>query len=153
MNEEISKQTEVDTEAISKQSIIDNEHLNLLSLFHLISGILTLAYSALMAVYFGFISLIINIGGKFDAADSEFPFGFMTVFISVMIISLLFAIVLGIAKIYSSKFLKQRKNRTFCIVISCLECFSVPYGALLGVLSIIVLNRSSVKNIYHDQKE
>ena len=144
-------------EEISKQTIIDNEHLNLLSLFHLISGILTLVYSALMAVYFGFITLAINIGGKFNevdnALDSEFPFGFMTIFISVMFISLLFAIALGIAKIFSSKFLKQRKNRTFCIVISCLECFSIPYGALLGVLSIIVLNRSSVKNIYHDQKE
>ena len=143
-------------EEISKQTIIDNEHINLLSLFHLISGILTLGWSALMAVYFGFITFIINIGGKFDAAektlDSEFPIQFMGIIIIFWIVCLLFAIALGIAKIYSSKFLKQRKNRTFCIVISCIECFSIPYGALLGVLSIIVLNRSSVKDIYNIQE-
>jgi len=144
-------------EEISKQTIVDNEHINLLSLFQLISGIFTLAWSVFMALYFGFIIFIFNLGGKFDTAknpiDSEFPIQFMGIIIIVWIICLLVAIALSIAKIYSSKFLKQRKNRTFSIVISCIECFSFPYGTLLGVLSIIVLNRNSVKNIYQDQKE
>ncbi len=143
-------------EEISKQTIVDNEHINLLSLFQLISGIFTLAWSVFMVLYFGFIIFIINLGGKFDAAknqiDSEFPFQFMGIIIIVWIICLLIAIALGIAKIFSSKFLKQRKNRTFSIVISCIECFSFPYGTLLGVLSIIVLNRDNVKNVYHDQE-
>ena len=137
-------------EEISKQTIIDNEHINLLSIFHLISGILALLYSVFMALYFGFIIFIFNLSDKFDG---EFPVQFMGIIITIWIIFLLFAIAFGIAKIYSSKWLKQRKNRTFSIVISCIECFSVPYGAILGVLSIIVLNRNSVKNIYSDQKE
>jgi len=143
-------------EEISKQTIVDNEHINLLSLFHLISGIMTLVYSVFMALYFGLISFAFIFGDAFDAAEnplnSNFPIAFRTLFISIMIICLIFAIALGIAKIFSSKFLKQRKNRTFSIVISCIECFSFPYGTLLGVLSIIVLNRGNVKNIYHNQE-
>lgn len=143
-------------EEISKQTIVDNEHLNLLSLFQLISGIFTLAYSVFMALYFGIITFAFIFGDRFDAAEnplnSNFPIEFRTVFISIMVICLTFAIALGIAKIFSSKFLKQRKNRTFSIVISCIECFSFPYGTLLGVLSIIVLNRGNVKNIYHNQE-
>jgi hypothetical protein len=137
-------------EEISRQTIIDNEHINLLSMFHLISGILALLYSVFMALYFGFIIFVFKLSEKFDG---EFPIQFMGVIISIWIIVLLFAIAFGIAKIFSSKWLKQRKNRTFSIVISCIECFSFPYGAILGVLSIIVLNRSSVKSIYSDQKE
>jgi len=150
MVEEVSKQTEVDTELISKQLIVDNEHLNLLSLFHLISGIFTLAYSVFMALYFGFITLILNMGHKLDAANSDFPFEFMNVIMFIFTIVLLIAIVLGIAKIFCSKFIRQKTNRVFCIIISCIECFSFPYGTLLGVLSIMVLNRNSVKEIYND---
>ena len=137
-------------EEISRQTIIDNEHINLLSMFHLISGILALLYSVFMALYFGFIIFVFKLSEKFDG---EFPIQFMGVIISIWIIVLLFAIAFGIAKIFSSKWLKQRKNRTFSIVISCIECFSFPYGAILGVLSIIVLNRSSVKDIYHNKEK
>jgi len=140
-------------EEISKQTIIDNEHLNLLSLFHLISGIFTLVYSVFMALYFGFITFIFNIGHKLDGANNDFPFEFMNVIMFVFTFVLLIAIILGIAKIFCSKFIKQKTNRVFCIVISCIECFSFPYGTLLGVLSIMVLNRNSVKEIYNDCTE
>jgi len=137
-------------EDISKQTIIDNEHLNLLSLFHLISGIFTLVYSVFMALYFGFFTFIFNLSGNFEEANSDFPFEFMSFFMLICIIILVIAIALGVAKIFCSKFIKQKKNRIFCIVISCIECFSFPYGTLLGVLSIMVLNRNSVKEIYGD---
>jgi len=150
MAEEVSKQIEVDTEVISKQLIVDNEHLNLLSLFHLISGIFTLVYSVFMALYFGFVTFILNMGNKLNAANSDFPFEFMNAIMFVFTIVLFIAIILGVAKIFCSKFIKQKTNRVFCIVICCIECFSFPYGTLLGVLSIMVLNRNSVKEIYND---
>jgi len=135
---------------ISKQTIIDNEHLKLLSLFHLISGIFALVYSVFMALYFGFIIFIFNVGNKFDGAESDLPIEFKSIFMFIFIVILLIAIVIGIAKIMCSRYIKQKKNRVFCIVISCIECFSFPIGTLLGVLSIMVLNRNSVKEIYHD---
>ncbi|MBT4576555.1 MAG: hypothetical protein HOB92_08800, partial [Candidatus Cloacimonetes bacterium] len=67
-------------EEISRQTIIDNEHINLLSMFHLISGILALLYSVFMALYFGFIIFVFKLSENFDG---EFPIQSMGVIISI----------------------------------------------------------------------
>jgi hypothetical protein len=35
-------------------------------------------------------------------------------------------------------------------VAACLTCVNVPLGTALGVFTIIVLNRASVKAMYHE---
>ncbi|MEJ2544432.1 MAG: hypothetical protein P8Y99_10235, partial [Calditrichaceae bacterium] len=42
-----------------RQKIIDNEHLNLLSLFHYISGGITIAFALFFGLYFIFILFLI----------------------------------------------------------------------------------------------
>ena len=39
----------------------------------------------------------------------------------------------------------QRRNRSFCFVVACLSCFNVPLGTILGIFTILVLNRPSVQ--------
>jgi hypothetical protein len=50
--------------------------------------------------------------------------------------------------IASGRFLKQRKNYTFSFIIACFSCAAFPFGTILGVFTIIVLSRDSVKRIY-----
>jgi hypothetical protein len=35
----------------------------------------------------------------------------------------------------------HRKHYTFCFVMACVECLSMPFGTVLGVFTILVLNR------------
>lgn len=44
--------------------------------------------------------------------------------------------------------LKQHRSYTFCLVIAALSCAIVPLGTVLGVFTIIVLMRPSVKTLF-----
>jgi len=41
--------------------------------------------------------------------------------------------------------LRRRARYTFCQIVSAVSCLFMPFGTILGVLSLIVLNRPSVK--------
>jgi hypothetical protein len=45
-------------------------------------------------------------------------------------------------------FLKRRKRWLFCIVGSGIQCLFIPFGTILGVFTIIVLARESVKYVF-----
>ncbi len=141
-----------------KQSIIDEEHLKLLSLFHYISGGLTLAFSFIFVFQFIFLFILLknlpnqNLdtimtgGGNFDTA-------FLNIFIYIWIFIFLIFIIFGILQILSARFIKQRKHRIFSFVIAILNLFSFPYGTVLGVMTIIVHNRYSVMELYKSNSQ
>jgi hypothetical protein len=44
-----------------------------------------------------------------------------------------------------------RKRHMFCIVVAALNCTLFPFGTALGVLSILVLSRPTVKAMFQQQ--
>ncbi len=73
----------------------------------------------------------------------------------MMAIFIIFYIVMGviicafaIANFMSARFIKKRKNKTFSFVVAALNCIQMPFGTVLGVFTIIVLMRPSVKSGY-----
>ena len=44
--------------------------------------------------------------------------------------------------------LSRRKRYNFCLVMACVECLFMPFGTALGVFTIVVLNRPSVKQSF-----
>jgi hypothetical protein len=44
--------------------------------------------------------------------------------------------------------LKRRQKRTFSLVMACMCCMNIPLGTALGVFTLVVLSRQSVKAIY-----
>jgi hypothetical protein len=40
----------------------------------------------------------------------------------------------------------------FCLVVAGVSCLFMPFGTILGVLSLIVLNRPSVKLLFSAQE-
>ncbi|RYD43476.1 MAG: hypothetical protein EOP83_31795 [Verrucomicrobiaceae bacterium] len=50
--------------------------------------------------------------------------------------------------IYSGRCLSARRNYTFCFVIACLSCAGFPLGTALGVFTILVLQRPTVKALF-----
>jgi len=73
-------------------------------------------------------------------------FGWMMVIMGGLFVLLgwTFAVML----ILTGRWLSARKNHTFCFVIACLQCVSVPIGTVLGVFTILVLIRPSVKALF-----
>ncbi len=46
--------------------------------------------------------------------------------------------------------LARRKNSTHCYVMAALSCVNVPFGTLLGVFTLVVLSRPTVKELFND---
>ena len=57
-------------------------------------------------------------------------------------------VVSAIANVLSGVFLGRRKYRTFSLVVAVMNCIHIPLGTVLGVFTIIVLLRPSVREVY-----
>jgi hypothetical protein len=53
-----------------------------------------------------------------------------------------------VLNLLSGLFLRQRKHRTFSLVVGGLNCLQIPFGTVLGIFTIIVLSRNSVRQKY-----
>ena len=60
-------------------------------------------------------------------------------------------LLLGLAAVefFTGYSLSMRKNYVFCFVIACLTCLKMPLGTILGVFTILVLNRPTVKEMFN----
>jgi uncharacterized membrane protein HdeD (DUF308 family) len=54
----------------------------------------------------------------------------------------------GILNLISGLCLRSRKGRTFSLVVAGINCLHIPLGTVLGVFTIIVLIRDSVRELY-----
>jgi hypothetical protein len=127
----------------------DAKNLNLLSLFHYIVGGITALFSC-----FPFIHVFIGVGvvtGKFMKSNNvssppEAMFGW--IFIIAGTIFILLGWSLAVCMIIAGKKLKSRTSRTFCMVIAGIECMFMPFGTVLGIFTLITLNKESVKALF-----
>ena len=56
----------------------------------------------------------------------------------------------GILNVISAFYLRTHKHRTFSLIVAGLNCVHLPLGTVLGIFTIIVLVRDSVRKAYHD---
>jgi hypothetical protein len=52
--------------------------------------------------------------------------------------------------VLAGRSLAARTRYTFCLVIGAVECLFMPVGTVLGVFTIIVLVRESVKGMFRN---
>ncbi|MCD4724655.1 MAG: hypothetical protein K8R63_07405 [Bacteroidales bacterium] len=83
-----------------------------------------------------------------DAPPAFFGW-FFVIFASAFIIA---GFIFASMVITSGRFLSKRKHYMFCMVIAGIECLFMPFGTVLGVFTIIVLSRDSVKNMFATNK-
>jgi len=55
---------------------------------------------------------------------------------------------LAILKFTVARRLRQRRSWVFCIVVAALSCIGIPFGTALGVFTLLVLSRHSVKCMF-----
>ena len=123
----------------------DEEHLRLLAILYYVWGGLTAVFSCLGIFYVIF-------GGVIAAIAAHEPNGPpVAVGVVFAVIGILMVVVIGTIAaltIWTGRNLQQRKRYTLCIVMACISCLSVPFGTALGVFTLIVLMRPSVKQVF-----
>ena len=91
-------------------------------------------------------------GGMDDGKNAPPPF-FGWFFIIFALVFILFWYALSACSFYAGKFLKERRNYTFCFVMSCINCAFMPFGTIVGVFGLVVLLRDSVKNLFQEKDQ
>jgi hypothetical protein len=125
---------------------VDKQHLNLLSVFHFVGAGFALLGIAFVFLHYALLSTVMNnpaMWGKNPAAAP--PPGFFDMFRWVYV-------VLGgwmgaslVLNLLAAIYLRAQKHRTFCFVVAATNCLHMPLGTVLGIFTIIVLARDSVR--------
>lgn len=125
----------------------DLEHLRWLSIgFYVNAGI------SLVFALFPFIHLFIGIAavtGKLDDGKNSPPPFFGWFFIGIASFFILMGFAMAVCNFLAGKFLKQQTKYTFCFVLAAVNCMFAPFGTILGIFTIIVLARESVKALFN----
>jgi hypothetical protein len=129
-----------------QQNAIDTEHLKLLSIFHyIVSGIAALC-ACIPFIHLALGLFLIIAPGRMAANEPPAFLGwfFVTLASFFILVGWAFAVLVLIA----GRFIAQRRRYTFCFVMGCVECLFMPFGTVLGVFTIFVLMRLSVKDMF-----
>jgi hypothetical protein len=135
---------------IGDQRKVDADHLRLLSIFHFIgAGLAVLGLGFLALHYMFFHALIDNPDlWKNQKGAVPPPKEFFAMFKWLYVFFGIWFVVSCIANVLSGVFLGRRKCRTFSIIVAAMNCVHIPLGTVLGVFTIIVLLRPSVRDAY-----
>jgi hypothetical protein len=123
----------------------DTEHLKLLSIFHYVVGGLTAIFACVPLIHF-FVGLGLATGAFDDTpGEARMMGGFLMVFAGGFILA---GWALAVAIAIAGRNLARRTRYTYCMVVAGIECILMPFGTVLGVFTIIVLMRDSVKALF-----
>jgi hypothetical protein len=131
------------------QRKIDADHLKLLSIFHFVGaglallGILfVLGHYAIFRTFFSNPKMWDNQKqgappAEFFAIFKWFYLAFGVWFFSSCVLNLI-----------SGLCIRAKRYRTFSLVVAAINCLHIPLGTVLGVFTLIVLIRDSVRELY-----
>ena len=125
-----------------RQELLDAEHLRLLRIGYLVEGWFHAVWALfpLFHITLGILMLTGVFPGGHDAGNR-----FMGMFFVILggAISSIFATI-GILSLLTARRLRERRSRTFCLVVGALSLLGIPYGTAIGIFTILVLQRPSV---------
>jgi hypothetical protein len=130
----------------------DEEQLKLLAIFHYVVAGLAGLFALLPIFHLIFGLFFIFASDKFQGRGQPPPAfigWFFVIFAGALIIlgwifaGLVFA---------TGRFLAKRKHYLFCLVMAGVVCAFMPFGTVLGVFTLIVLMRGSVKQLFAANK-
>lgn len=133
----------------------DLQHLKALSICHYVMAGITAVFSSIAIFHIGMGIMMVTspstLTGGAGAPPPEF-IGWMFILIGsgVILIGWTYSVLIFIA----GRFIARRKHHLYCLIMAGVSCaVSVPIGTVLGVFTLIVLLRPSVKELFDAKQE
>lgn len=132
---------------IERARIIDDEHLRLLRIAYLCHGYLALFFSVfpLFHIAFGLAMALGAFPHPEGAKGSAPPPAVGYVFAGFGIAIFIAFVTKGVLDLLVARALGQRRKHLLCFVDAIATTLWFPYGTMLGIATLMVLNRDSVK--------
>jgi hypothetical protein len=143
---------------VRQMTLEDESHLHLLSVFHFVMGGLYTLGIGFIAMHFLMMRMIMAMpqtvptpaapGLPATPPPPVMPPEVMTIMIVFYIVAALMIAALATGNILAGVWLRKRIQHTMTFVVAAINCAFFPFGTALGIFTIIVLQRSTVKMTY-----
>jgi len=132
----------------------DREHIKLLAIFHFVfAGLAFMGIGFLCVHYFIMHTVFSNPEMWKSQQQAMPPKAFLDAFIWFYLFMGVLLLTALILNVLSGFFLLQKRNRLFSLIIGGLDCLQIPFGTALGVFTILVLSRETVRQLYAGEAE
>jgi hypothetical protein len=128
----------------------DKEHLQLLAIFHYVVAGLAALFSFFPLLYTT-VGAIFIFAARHGTAKpgEELPPEFLGwIFAVIGLLLFLIGTAMAICILIAGRSLALCKRYSFALVMACIECLFLPFGTILGVFTIVVLSRESVRGLF-----
>ena len=125
-----------------------SNNLNTFRVLYIVKGVLSLLAALFFVGYLAFLNIFINESTTMPDANIDL----MNVLNIIMGIGFILCLVVGILTLMAAKYIGQTRNYTFILVIAILNCLSGILGIILGVFTIIEINKPHIKMLF-DQND
>ena len=133
------------------QRVVDQEHLKLLAIFHYVVAGLACAGVGFLVLHYMVMGSVFNNPDLWKNAKDPLPPQLFAVFKWIYAFGAVCLVLAAIGNLLSGLYLRARKNRMFSIIVAALNCLQIPFGTVLGVFTIVVLVRESVRELYEPE--
>jgi hypothetical protein len=133
----------------------DKEQLRLLASFHFVVAGLAVAFTPLPG-YFLALGILIVTGGlglEPSSPGTLSPHVYGWACVTVGGLGVWFVMVMAPLLASAGRNLARYRRYTFCLGVACIGTAFIPFGTILGVLTILVLTCDSVKRLFGRGKQ
>lgn len=133
----------------------DEEHLNLLSIFHYVLAGIAGLFACFPLIHFtmGLVMIFFGAAGAEEGSGPDvFPAIIGVFFVVFAGTFILLGWSLAVCVLLAGLNLSRRRHYMFCLVMAGISCAFMPLGTVLGVFTIVVLMRPSVKALFAEKK-
>lgn len=130
---------------------IDDTNLKLLSIFHYVLAGFVSLFSMIPLLYLGMGVLFSLAPALFESSKGVeeappailgFIFGGIGLAGTVLVLSMAVMLFIG------ARNLGRARHLTLCTVVAALACFFMPFGTILGILTLLELNKREVRALF-----
>jgi len=128
----------------------DEEHLRLLGIFHYVVGVLTALFALFPLIHFSVGLFLVLAPPHSTQQQGGGPPSAIIGWFFMIIGGMFFLLGESFAAcvIAAARFIRSRRRYWFIFVVACLQCAFFPFGTALGVFTIVLLSRPSVKQLF-----
>jgi ABC-type Fe3+ transport system permease subunit len=136
----------------SYQQKQDEDQLRLLTILFRVYAALCAFGSLFTFIYIGIGMMMINHPEAMSKpGEAPPPPGLGAMFVTIGVVGFILLIAAGIFCLCAANWIRDRRQWMGIIVLSAIICLNMPLGTGLGVFTIVVLNRPSVRSLFSPQ--
>ena len=122
----------------------DLEHLRLLGILHYVFAGFALLGLVFLAGHYWFMSSMLDMATRHPSPNPP-PESILGLMLGIYAVFGFICVLGAVLNVLAGHGLRNGRRWTLCFVVACLNCLQVPLGTVLGVFTLVVLNRTGVR--------